>query len=67
MGQAQKNIDDDDTVKYGPLLGCVLFGVFLWFLPTPQGLTVPGWHLLALFITTIVTVVVKPMPVAQLL
>ncbi len=66
MGQQAKNIDDDDTVKYGHLLGCVLFGLLLWFLPTPQGLTDAGWHLLALFITTIVTVVIKPMPVGTI-
>ena len=57
---------EDESVKYGLLLGCVLFGLFLWFLPTPQGLSTTGWHLLTLFITTIVTVVVKPMPVGTI-
>lgn len=66
MGQVRNNLDDDDTVKYKHLLGCVLFGLLLWFLPTPEGLTLAGWHLLALFITTIVTVVVKPMPVGTI-
>ncbi len=69
MGQA-KNItkanDDDEPVRYGLLLGCIIFGLFLWFLPTPEGLSAAGWHLLALFIATIVTVVVKPMPVGTI-
>lgn len=57
---------DDEAIKYGPLFACIAFGAILWFLPTPAGLSEAGWHLLALFIATIVTVVVKPMPVGTI-
>ena len=30
------------------------FGVGLWFIPTPEGLTPQSWHLFAIFVATIV-------------
>ncbi|HSP93995.1 MAG TPA: anion permease, partial [Thermoanaerobaculia bacterium] len=34
--------------------GAVLaLGVAIWFWPVPEGLTVPAWHLFAIFAATI--------------
>lgn len=38
-------------------LGCVL-----WFLPRPEGLTPQAWHLFALFVATILAVILRPLP-----
>jgi len=41
----------------------ILFGVALWFLPTPTGLETQAWHLFAIFITAIFSVIIKAMPI----
>jgi len=40
----------------------VLVGVVLWFVPAPEGVEVQAWHLLAIFIATIVGIIAKPLP-----
>lgn len=35
---------------------------FLWFLPPPEGLTLQTWHLFAIFLTTIVSLIVNLYP-----
>ena len=34
----------------------------LWYIPPPSGVTVQAWHLLAVFIGTIVGIITKPLP-----
>ena len=34
----------------------------LWFIPPPSGVTSQAWHLLAVFIGTIVGIITKPLP-----
>lgn len=36
----------------------------LWFLPAPQGLTIEGWHFLAVFLAVIIGLVIEPIPAA---
>lgn len=40
---------------------CVLFGLLL--IPTPEGLSDAGWHMLAIFLTTICAIILKVMPI----
>ncbi len=40
----------------------ILIGLILWFVPEPEGVTRQGWHLLALFVATMVAVILKPFP-----
>jgi len=55
-----------ETVPSGarlkPLLATVTVGAIVWFIPPPQGVSSEAWHLLAIFIATIVGIVVKPLP-----
>jgi DASS family divalent anion:Na+ symporter len=44
-------------------LFAILFGVALWFTPTPSGLETQAWHLFAIFITAILSVIIKAMPI----
>jgi divalent anion:Na+ symporter, DASS family len=37
-------------------------GVALWFTPAPDGVKPQAWHLLAIFVATIVAIVAKPLP-----
>jgi len=36
-----------------------LFGLSLWFLPTPPGLSIEAWHLFAIFISIILAVIIE--------
>ena len=40
----------------------VLVGIVLWFIPEPEGVDARAWHLLAIFVATIVGIISKPLP-----
>jgi di/tricarboxylate transporter len=40
----------------------LLLGSGLWFCPVPEGLSVKTWHLFAIFFSTIVALIAKPLP-----
>lgn len=40
----------------------VLIGLILWVIPEPTGVTPQGWHLFALFVSTMIAVILKPFP-----
>lgn len=37
-------------------------GVAIWFIPAPQGVTAQAWHMFAIFVATIVAIVLEPLP-----
>lgn len=39
-------------------------GGLIWALPVPQGLEPRAWHLLAIFVGTVVGIIVRPLPIA---
>jgi divalent anion:Na+ symporter, DASS family len=41
----------------------LLLGLSIWFLPVPEGLTLPAWHLFALFVACIFSVIVGAFPI----
>jgi len=53
---------------FRPGMGVLRFGiplalaVGLWYLPAPQGVEPSGMHLLAIFVATIVGIILKPLP-----
>ncbi|MEM8865440.1 MAG: anion permease, partial [Planctomycetota bacterium] len=44
------------------LLVCIAVGAALWWSPTPVGLTDPAWHIFAVFAATIVSFLLRPLP-----
>lgn len=44
-------------------LATLIFGLFIWFLPVPEGLTQQAWQLFAIFITAIFAVIINAMPI----
>lgn len=44
----------------------VLVGLAIWFSPKPQEVSDQGWHLLAIFIATIIGIVLKPLPIGAI-
>ncbi|KAJ0982328.1 hypothetical protein J5N97_010583 [Dioscorea zingiberensis] len=45
-----------------PLAASILTGVILWFVPAPSGVSSNAWHLLAIFLATIVGIITQPLP-----
>lgn len=45
-----------------PLLVTLLVGAAIWVLPPPQGVEPRAWQLLAVFVATIVGIILKPLP-----
>jgi len=48
--------------KWIPLAITVFIGVVIWHIPSPAGVNEKAWHLLAIFIATIVGIIIKPLP-----
>ena len=49
-----------DDVRLGRLALVVAVGAIIWLLPHPEGVDPRAWHLLAIFVATIVGLVTKP-------
>ncbi len=47
-----------ETIHYKQIFAFV-FGLILWFLPTPEGLSIEAWHLFSIFISIIVAVIIE--------
>ncbi|WP_082886576.1 anion permease [Flavisolibacter tropicus] len=46
-------------ISYKSLIATVIFGLILWFISPPEGVTQNAWHLLAIFLATIVGIITK--------
>src|SRR5688572_17174950 len=46
-------------INYKALIATILFGLIVWFIPAPEGVKVEAWHLLAIFLATILGIVTK--------
>ncbi len=47
-------------------LVAVLIGLVIWFLPPPAGVEPRGWHLLAIFVATIIGIMVRAAPMSAI-
>ena len=45
-----------------PLVFSVLVASIVWLLPSPVGVAVKAWHLLAIFLGTVVGIITTPLP-----
>ena len=44
----------------------VLVGAVIWFLPIPEGVKPQAWHLLAIFVATILGFILQPLPIGAI-
>ena len=44
------------------LLIALAFGALIWAIPPPPGVNPRGWHLLAIFVATVVAIIARPLP-----
>jgi DASS family divalent anion:Na+ symporter len=45
-----------------PFLAVFMVGSMLWLFPIPEGIDPRAWHLFAIFISTILAIILKPLP-----
>jgi DASS family divalent anion:Na+ symporter len=48
------------------LAAVFLLAVLIWFIPAPSGVEPRAWHLLAIFVATIVGIIMKPLPMGAI-
>ncbi len=54
-------------LKFIPAAVAVFIGLIIWFVvPVPQGVDPKAWHLLAIFVATIVAIIGKALPIGAL-
>ena len=51
-----------ERAKLTPLLVTLIVGILIWFSPVPSGVDIKAWHLLAIFVATVVGIISKPLP-----
>lgn len=54
------------TPKLKPSLVVLALALAIWFIPAPAGLSIQAWHLFAIFITTIIGIILKPLPMGAI-
>lgn len=54
--------EDHHSLHLIPLFVCVALGLIGWFCPHPEAITSQGWHLLIIFVVTILGLIIKPLP-----
>ena len=52
--------------RYLTLPAVFLLAILIWFVPPPAGVEPRGWHLLAIFVATIVGIILKPLPMGAI-
>ncbi|WP_142828388.1 anion permease [Planococcus soli] len=52
-------------VKWRELFIVIAIGLVLWFIPPPSGLEAEAWQLFSIFVATIVSLVIKPVPMGS--
>src|SRR5271165_1243390 len=52
--------------RFVVLLAVFLLAVVIWFIPPPSGVRPQAWHLLAIFVATIVGIITKPFPMGAI-
>ncbi len=59
----QVSILSKDTFK---LLQIVLFSALIWYFFKPEALTAEAWRLFVIFVSTVVTIILKPLPMGAI-
>lgn len=48
------------------MLLLVAIGCILWFIPTPEGLSDQAWQMMAIFVTTVLSLILAPLPLGAM-
>jgi divalent anion:Na+ symporter, DASS family len=64
--QAETPRADPGWKSSAVLVAVFLLAVLLWLIPPPSGVQPRAWHLLAIFVATIVGIITKPLPMGAI-
>ena len=59
------DVKNHGEVNWRKLFIAIAIGLILWFIPAPQGLEIEAWQLFSIFVATIVSLVIKPVPMGS--
>ena len=62
-GELLRHFKEAVPFRLGPAVISTIVLITLLLLPTPDGLTAKAWALVAIFLTTIVAIILKVMPI----
>lgn len=62
MSQASSEKHEHHSLQLIPLLICFGLGLAGWFCPHPEGLSDQAWHLVVIFVMTVLALIIKPLP-----
>ena len=51
-----------NSIRFAPLIGCICLGLMIWFAPNPEGLPLEAQHFFAIFVTLIVCIITRVLP-----
>src|SRR5580700_10174195 len=57
---------EEELKRLAVLLAVFLLAVVIWLVPPPSGVQPAAWHLLAIFVATIVGIITKPLPMGAI-
>jgi DASS family divalent anion:Na+ symporter len=53
-------------VKITQTLITLVAGIVIWFIPAPEGVVIEAWHLFAIFVATILGIILKAAPMGTM-
>ena len=59
----KNNINSLPSSKYIKFLLCIAIAIIIWLIPHPIGVSSIAWHMLAIFIATILGFILRPFPI----
>ena len=56
------SLTDMQNTNWLKFILTVLMGLIIWCIPAPGGVEIAAWHLFAIFVATIVGIILRPIP-----
>lgn len=63
---ASGNVPAFINLRFMPVVLLLVTAAFMWFQGPPEGLSAQAWHLLIIFLSTIIAVILKPLPIGAI-
>jgi DASS family divalent anion:Na+ symporter len=66
LGKSETEQPDSELKRLAILAAVFVLALVIWLIPAPSGVEPRAWHLLAIFVATIVGIIVKPLPMGAI-
>jgi divalent anion:Na+ symporter, DASS family len=65
-GKSETDPPDNELKRLALLAAVFVLALVIWLIPAPSGVEPRAWHLLAIFVATIVGIITKPLPMGAI-